>query len=149
MAISQQPMGTKRHGLGERPYASYQITKPDGANEVEIGLTYRVVENGKTRWQAESKSKEKSGLFDTHREACEWLIDGPKPAAPKPEVKKTPAKKATPKAPSSKAAPGESAPKAQPEPSLTEKLAATVAASRKAEGTVTSTDGQLTVTPAA
>ncbi len=85
MAKVQQPVGTKRHGIGDRPYASYSIVKVDGeGKEVQVGLTVRVEKDGKTQWQAENAKNEKSGLFLVHREACEWLLD-PKPAKAEPK----------------------------------------------------------------
>lgn len=80
----QMPGGTRRHGVGNRPFASYSIVRVDekGA-ETQIGLTHRVEDEGKTRWRAESGT-EQSGLFDVHREAVEWLCGSrPSPEAPK------------------------------------------------------------------
>ena len=115
--IGQMPGGTTRHGMGNRPFASYSIMK-DGNS---LGLTHRVDDEGRTKWQAENGS-EKSGLFLVHREAVEWLL-GSRPSAPEQAprdlagqlAEAIAAKDSDPKpepSPGSEAAPGESAPKA-------------------------------------
>jgi hypothetical protein len=141
----QMPGGTRRHGVGNRPFASYSIVRVDekGA-ETQIGLTHRVEEDGKTRWRAESGT-EQSGLFDVHREAVEWLCGSrPSPEAPKggkatPEQLEAAVKAKAERAPKGSSSqtpattgPGES-PESQPEPKpLTEALAESVAQAKEA-----------------
>lgn len=94
---AQQPEGTHRVGIGPRPYASYSILQEKADNKLDqVGLTRRVTEDGKTRWQGENTANVTSPLFDIHRDAVIWLVDGTAPEAP---VKKTPAKKSAKKAP--------------------------------------------------
>jgi hypothetical protein len=71
MANTQMPGGTHRRGIGNRPYSSYSIHRLDGdGKEVQIGLTHRVEDEGKTKWRGES-AETSSGLFLVHREAVE------------------------------------------------------------------------------
>jgi hypothetical protein len=110
MAIAQMPEGTRRHGIGDRPFQSYSIVKVDGDKETQIGLTKRVEEDGKTvGWKAEN-GKATSPVQVTHRDAVIWLVDGPAKPEPKKAAKapakaaakpaaKTPAKAPAPKSP--------------------------------------------------
>jgi hypothetical protein len=101
MAISQMPAGTKRHGMGDRPFAKYAIVRvlADG-KESDLGITTRELEDGKTvGWKATNNDKVTSGVCVTHREAVEFLVDGPKSAASKTPAKKSTAKRAAAKAP--------------------------------------------------
>jgi hypothetical protein len=94
------PANTRRHGMGDRPYAKYAIVcvLADGKQEA-LGVTTRELVDGKTvGWSATNNDKATSGVCVTHREAVEFLIDGPKPPAKTP-ARKAPAKRPVTKSP--------------------------------------------------
>jgi hypothetical protein len=123
---AQQPGGTRRQGIGDRPFQSYSILQGENGSAVQLGLTRRVVKDGKQFWQAEN-GKATSPDFKVHRDAVLWLL-GSLPEAPQVETSQTEAtepkdleqqlaeaieaKESDPKEPVSEVVPGESAPEA-------------------------------------